>query len=86
MVVIIPNDDIRKILTKKLHGVGIHGCNIFGIIATEAAYRYGEKWLEQLLDYLAGNLKYIIDYYFACPRSVLTEGMKRIRNALNFVR
>lgn len=145
--VIIPDDDIRKLFTSKLHGVGIHGCNIFGIIATEAAYRYGEKWLEQLLDYLAGNLKYIIDYFkmyipeikvikpegsylvwldcrslglssdelsdlmvhkariglnngasfgtegegflrmnFACPRSVLKEGMKRIRNALDFVR
>jgi cystathionine beta-lyase len=33
--------------------------NVFGIVATEAAYRYGEEWLEQLLKYLKGNLEFL---------------------------
>jgi cystathionine beta-lyase len=30
---------------------------MFGIAATEAAYRYGESWLKQLLVYLQGNVE-----------------------------
>ena len=28
----------------------------------EAAYRYGDEWLRQLLDYLEGNLAFLIEY------------------------
>ncbi|MFC2009811.1 hypothetical protein ACFLT6_00180 [Chloroflexota bacterium] len=29
----------------------------------EAAYRYGDEWLEQLLEYLRGNLEFTINYF-----------------------
>ena len=29
----------------------------------EAAYLYGDEWLEQLLDYLQGNLDYVMKYF-----------------------
>ena len=29
----------------------------------EAAYRYGDEWLAQLLDYLDGNLKITMEYF-----------------------
>ena len=36
--------------------------NIFGIVATEAAYTHGEPWLEELISYLDGNANYLIEY------------------------
>ena len=36
--------------------------NVFGYTALEAAYRYGDEWLEQALDYLQENLDYLKEY------------------------
>lgn len=36
--------------------------NPFGIAATIAAYNEGEEWLEQLKDYLDGNIRYVKEY------------------------
>lgn len=36
--------------------------NIFGDIATEAAYSDGDEWLAALMDYLEGNLDYLMDF------------------------
>jgi cystathionine beta-lyase len=35
---------------------------IFGDIALEAAYMYGNDWLRQLLEYLDGNFEYVVDF------------------------
>ena len=62
-VTIIPDPEFRISFENKLDGMGIKFGNIFGIAATEAAYRYGEEWLEQLLDYLEGNLQLLKEYF-----------------------
>lgn len=36
--------------------------NIFGNIAMEAAYRYGEDWLDQLIYYLHGNIRFAEEF------------------------
>ncbi len=36
--------------------------NIFGLEALKAAYGYGEPWLEELIDYLQGNLDHLISF------------------------
>lgn len=36
--------------------------NCFSLVAVEAAYRYGEEWLNQLLEYLIGNVDFLMDY------------------------
>lgn len=60
--IIIPNPDWRKkFLYTMEEAVHIFG-NIFGIKATEAAYNHGEDWLEQLLDYIDGNVHYCQDF------------------------
>lgn len=41
----------------------MHLGNTFGIEATEACYKYGEEWLEQLICYLEENLSYMKDYF-----------------------
>lgn len=60
--IIIPNENIRNRFHHETLACGINLPNLFGIAAVEAAYRYGESWLEQLLDYLEGNLDYLTNY------------------------
>jgi cystathionine beta-lyase len=60
--IIIPNKKLREGFNDALAGV-IHGLNIFGMAAMEAAYRHGDEWLEQLLNYLQGNLEITTAYF-----------------------
>lgn len=59
---IIPNPALLDKFEKRLKGMGIDTGNIFGIVASEAAYNYGEEWLEKLLEYLQDNLKLLLDF------------------------
>ena len=61
-VIIIPNKRLKVKFECQLHTPHLHMGNIFGTIALEAAYTYGEDWLEQLLEYLEGNYTLIKDY------------------------
>jgi cystathionine beta-lyase len=61
--IIIPNQQLRNIYDQKLNTLSIGSPNIFGAAALEAAYRHGEEWLDQLLDYLQGNLEYTLSYF-----------------------
>lgn len=45
-----------------LENNGLFGIGVFGGIALEAAYLYGEDWLVQMLEYLEGNLHCLEDY------------------------
>ena len=38
------------------------GPSIFGYVALQAAYRYGDEWLEQVLAYLQDNLDFMSEY------------------------
>lgn len=61
-VVIISDQRLREEFLNTKRSIGVGSCNLFGIIATEAAYAYGEEWLEQLLDYLQGNLEFLMHF------------------------
>jgi cystathionine beta-lyase len=59
--IIIPNDSLRrkfKVVEERIH----LSANIFGITAAEAAYRHGEEWLCQLMDYLKTNIELVKDF------------------------
>ena len=60
--IIIPNKKLRDSFTDQMSGI-VPGPNIFGLVAMEAAFLYGDEWLEQLLDYLEGNLKITLEYF-----------------------
>lgn len=59
---IVPNDKLRAAFkTQASNGSG-HS-NIFGMVAQDAAYNHGEAWLEELLDYLRGNLMFFEEFF-----------------------
>ena len=55
---IIPNPEIRKTYTDYVNDMEAHLGNIFGKVSTQAAMTYGDEWLEQLLEYVQGNIDY----------------------------
>ena len=59
---IIPNGDIRQELIRTLERHHVQMSNCFGVTATTAAYTHGEEWLEQMLDYLQGNVEFIQEF------------------------
>lgn len=61
-VIIIPDERPRQLYDTVLFGNYLKRPNLFGIAALEAGYRHGEEWLEQLLEYLEGNLNFLIDF------------------------
>ena len=60
--VIIPDKKLREKFNEARAGVE-SGINLFGLVAMEAAYRHSDEWLEQLLDYLQGNLDFTLKYF-----------------------
>jgi cystathionine beta-lyase len=49
------NPDLKKRLDKRIAATGLGSYNTFGMIATEAAWRTGDAWLDALLPYLDAN-------------------------------
>lgn len=60
--IIIPNKKLRDSFNEARAGM-VHGPNLFGLVAMEAAYRHGDEWLTLLLDYLQGNLDFTLEYF-----------------------
>jgi len=60
--IVIPNDDLRGRFRTTIESNGLGLPSAFGVVALQAAYDHGEEWLERLLDYLQGNLKYLETY------------------------
>ncbi|MEE9333255.1 MAG: PatB family C-S lyase [Granulosicoccaceae bacterium] len=61
---IISNEQRRQQFVKAAHAI-VPGVPPLAYVATEAAYRDGEQWRQQLLTYLAGNFQTLSD---AMPR------------------
>ena len=57
--VIIPNEEIRKKYKKFVGTVNRTEFNLLGLIATEAAYKYGDDWVDGLLKTIKRNYEYI---------------------------
>lgn len=60
--VVFPNAEMQARYTRALRQHDIARNNCFSLVATIAAYREGEAWLEELLHYIEGNLNFIHDY------------------------
>ena len=60
--VIISNPVLRKYFNSKIEHLHIGNGNIFGNVASIAAYTYGYEWLDNLLVYLGKNASYVTDF------------------------
>lgn len=60
--IVIPCSRRRQLYANVIESNAINRPNVFGAVALEAAYTYGEEWLNQLLDYLQGNLEFLTEY------------------------
>jgi len=60
--VIIKNEGLRKQFNETLSRQGVFSLNTFGMIGMEAAYREGQAWLEELIDYLQENKEFALNY------------------------
>jgi len=59
---IIPNPELCLTYTEFVNNMEAHLGNIFGKVSTEAAMNYGDDWLEQLLNYVQGNIDYVSEF------------------------
>ncbi len=57
--IFIKNSELRKSFSDEMQRGGCHGLNRMGMVACQAAYENGADWLEELKEYLSGNLDYI---------------------------
>lgn len=60
--IIIPNADIRAKYEAYLERFHLQGPTPIWMAATEAAYLGGEAWLEELLEYLRGNVAFLDEF------------------------
>ena len=60
--VIIENPELLANFSKTLNSLHIGMGNVFGNVAAQAAYTHGDEWLDQLIDYLDGNIQYLMDF------------------------
>ena len=60
--VIISNPLLRKSFNRIVENLHVGNGNIFGTIASIAAYTHGHEWLDALLDYVDHNIEFVNDY------------------------
>lgn len=60
--VIISDASRRKAFNSMIDKLHIGGGNIFGNIASTAAYSHGDQWLGDLLDYIGSNAAFVTDF------------------------
>lgn len=59
---IIPNTHYYEVMNNAFSTLDIKRNNAFSLVATQAAYNYGEDWLDELLKYIEDNIDFAIGY------------------------
>jgi cystathionine beta-lyase len=59
--IIIPNKRLRAAFNAARAGI-LPQPSVLSLVALEAGYRDGDEWLHQVLDYLQGNLDFLMKY------------------------
>ena len=60
--ILIPNSNLKRKFIKQVNAAGYSQLNTIGLIACEAAYKYGHKWHDELMKYLKGNIDFLRNY------------------------
>ncbi|MDR3239892.1 MAG: pyridoxal phosphate-dependent aminotransferase [Clostridiales bacterium] len=61
--IFIVDEDLREKITEELSMRGQFGAGVLEILACQAAYANGDKWLDSLLQYLAENIAYSRNFF-----------------------
>ena len=61
--IVIADDSMRRAVDRYSLTTGAYGLNIMGLVATRAAYTYGDKWMDELIAYLEGNIELVKDRF-----------------------
>lgn len=59
--VIISNPKLQEAYCHQVQRMALNHINFFGLVASEAAYREGHQWLDELLIYLKENVRFVIE-------------------------
>jgi len=59
---VIPDRKLRSQYETTLDHIHVGAGNIFGFVAMEAAYKNGQEWVDQLMEYLEGNFNMLHDF------------------------
>lgn len=54
--IVIKNPRLREAFSQVLHRLSLHEPNMMGTTSCEAAYTYGAQWVDELVDYIQGNM------------------------------
>jgi len=60
--IFIPNENLRGQFQKQIAAAGYSQLNTIGLTACEAAYCYGDDWYEAMMEYVAGNIRFMKAY------------------------
>lgn len=61
--VVIPNPELMKEYERLLRTLHVNMGNIPGAVALEAAYTSGDDWLNQLMEYVEGNYRFLENFF-----------------------
>ena len=61
--IITNNPDWRKLIDKVINVWEHCDLNPFGVIALQAAYNHGERWLKEMMEYVHGNYRLLAGYF-----------------------
>ena len=60
--ILVPNRELRHKLRKQIGAAGYSQVNAFGLVATKAAYLYGDEWYRAVTQYIYENLQFLKEF------------------------
>lgn len=60
--IVIPDDELRKAYSKQLDACGTASTNFLGGLATMTAYNHGDAWVDEMIAYMEGNVRFFKEY------------------------
>lgn len=61
--IVTTNKQMKQAFDQRIKTLSLHMSSFFGPLAMQAAYEHGEAWLDELLQYVQGNVDYAIQYF-----------------------
>lgn len=60
--IFIANPELKRAFRNQIKATGLDEMNAVGLVACQAAYKYGEEWYQRMLSYIKENISYLKDY------------------------